>query len=67
MCEDRVVPFRLFAVARDIAALEVAGHGGSMDAEFHGESADGLHGPLDEERRWFPRVPSLRPRLRLAA
>lgn len=39
--EDLVVPCRLFAVARDAVAVEVAGDRGSMDAELHGELADG--------------------------
>jgi hypothetical protein len=39
--EDLVVPCRLFAVARDTAAVQVAGDGGSVDAELDGESADG--------------------------
>ena len=44
---------RLFAVARDTVAVEVGGHGGSVDAELDGELADGGTGPvgLDEVRR----------------
>ena len=39
--EGPVVPCRLFAVARDTVAVEVVGHGGSVDAELDGKSADG--------------------------
>ncbi|WP_394935558.1 hypothetical protein [uncultured Ilumatobacter sp.] len=31
----------LFTVARDAVAVEVAGDGGSVDAELHGELGDG--------------------------
>jgi len=39
--EGRVVPCRLFAVARDTVAVEVAGDGRSVDAELDGELVDG--------------------------
>ena len=39
--EDLFVSCRLFAMARDTAAVQVAGDGGSVDAEVDGELADG--------------------------
>jgi len=39
--EDLVVPRGLFAVVRDTVAVEVAGHGGSVDAELDGELGEG--------------------------
>ena len=39
--EGSVVPCSLFTAARDAVAVEVACHGGSMDAEVDGELADG--------------------------
>ena len=44
--EDVVAPSRLFAVARDTVAVEVAGDGRSVDAELDGELADGGPGPV---------------------
>ena len=46
LLEDDGVPCRLFAVARDTVAVEVAGDGGSVDAEVDGELADGGAGLL---------------------
>ena len=45
-----VVPCGPFALARDTVPVEVAGHGGSVDAELDGELADGGAGwvGLDE-------------------
>ena len=42
MPEDLVVPRRLFVVASDTVAVEVAGHGGAVDAELDGKLADGM-------------------------
>ena len=38
--EGLVVPDGLFATARNALAVEVAGHGGSVDAELGGELVD---------------------------
>ena len=41
LLEGLVVPCRLFAVARDTVAVEVAGDGGAIDVELDGELVDG--------------------------
>lgn len=57
--EDLVVPRSRFVGAGDTVAVEVAGHGGAVDAELDGELADGRAGAamrlsmsVGERRRW---------------